>query len=504
MSWGSILSLAKVKKQNPPDMHPQLLIALVARFFKLPSIFFLDAWPFSAPMVVISDPQVAVNASTFGRYGLAKHSRIKKFTNYITGSKSLFTLDGTDWRAIRSMFNPAFGLGHLTSLASLIVEDCQIFCERLEDHAEQETTCLMEELGSRLTFDIIAKVVLGLNLNCQIAENQVYDLFRALIEWGPRTGTNNPFKLYDPRRPIMQLYYVYLLNREIRQIVRARYQYHGSSEKHASAAVDFALEEYSKQNGGATNILAVNQEFQNIIVDNTKTLLFAGYDTSSSTLCYIYILLSKHPAALSLIREEHDSTFSPNAFVAPEILKSNPQLLYKLPYTLAVIKEALRLYPPVSVVRDGCDEFKVPLQNGQRVSTKGFMVYINLPAIHRSEANFSSPDAFHPERFLDASSSPSDSDNPMLGSAAKSKSWFRPFNTGPHACIGQELAILELKIALVLTIRRFNFEVDYPELVGEERKVPSEVFGDRWYQVLEGTAKPKGHAPMKVRRRKVN
>ncbi len=153
----------------------------------------------------------------------------------------------------------------------------------------------------------------------------------------------------------------------------------------------------------------------------------------------------------------------------------------------------------MSVVRDGCDAFKVPLTDGRQVSTKNFMVYVNLPAIHRSAINFPSLDEFHPERFLDE---PSNITSPMTCSASNAKSWFRPFNTGPCACIGQELAILELKIALVLMVRSFDFEVDYPEVV--EKGVLNEVFGDRWYQVLEGTAKLKGYALIKVRKSMVD
>jgi len=102
---------------------------------------------------------------------------------------------------------------------------------------------------------------------------------------------------------------------------------------------------------------------------------------------------------------------------------------------------------------------------------------------------------------------------------------WRPFEKGPRNCIGQELALIESRIAVALTIRTFEFEVQYddegwrdkvvgfdgkPEVPGsfeeglkpEQGKVDN-FMGDKAYQVLLGTAKPKEGMPSVVRRVKV-
>ena len=85
------------------------------------------------------------------------------------------------------------------------------------------------------------------------------------------------------------------------------------------------------------------------------------------------------------------------------------------------------------------------------------------------------------------------------------KNAFRPFEKGPRDCIGQELAMLEARIVLALTLRKFNFKEAYEELDARLGRKP-QVFEmmdkvGRAYQVLWTTAKPKDGLPMWVSER---
>lgn len=84
------------------------------------------------------------------------------------------------------------------------------------------------------------------------------------------------------------------------------------------------------------------------------------------------------------------------------------------------------------------------------------MLWINVHTIHRRADLFPSPDDFIPERFLPAPHNwPAQTQIP--------KNAFRLFEKGPRACIGQEFAMLELKIILALTLRDFDVEECYEE-----------------------------------------
>lgn len=81
------------------------------------------------------------------------------------------------------------------------------------------------------------------------------------------------------------------------------------------------------------------------LVDQIKTFLFAGHDTSASMLSWTYYYLSHYPECLAKLKEEHDEVFGPDNDPARvgQKMKAMPSTIGKLEYTLAVLKETLRL-----------------------------------------------------------------------------------------------------------------------------------------------------------------
>jgi cytochrome P450 len=113
------------------------------------------------------------------------------------------------------------------------------------------------------------------------------------------------------------------------------------------------------------------------------------------------------------------------------------------------------------------------------------------PAIWGSDVH-----SFHPERWLtDSSQNPADRDA------------FMAFAKGPRNCIGQELAMLELKMVLAMTIRQFDFKEAFSEvekLKNDGSGYPSDLsgvqeqFGEKAYQIQLGTAKPREGMPCRL------
>lgn len=151
-------------------------------------------------------------------------------------------------------------------------------------------------------------------------------------------------------------------------------------------------------------------------------------------------LLSKHPAALKSVQQELGTVFSADPRQVSQLISNNPHLLNSIPYTAAVIKESLHLFPTVSSTRDGEANFSVTDTQGRQFPTKNFLVWVNPHAVHHSPALWEQADEFIPERWL--------------GKEIKKGAW-RAFEHGPRNCIGQELAMLELKIVLALVAREF-------------------------------------------------
>jgi cytochrome P450 len=233
--------------------------------------------------------------------------------------------------------------------------------------------------------------------------------------------------------------------------------------------------------------------FKQLARPQLRLFLYAGHDTTSSTLLYTYLLLSRHPVVLSKVRAEHDNIFGSD-FSLDSITRTiadDSTLLNQLPYTLAVIKEVLRIFPPAGSMRNGRSDVFLADEQGQQYPTEGCYIWTLSLALHHNPQVFEQPEDFIPERWLVGSEDPLH---------PKKASW-RAFEWGPRACIGQTLAQLELKVALVMTARMFDITPAYEEW---DKANPSKgiktVDGNRAYQAEMGGggAHPADGLPAKI------
>lgn len=305
----------------------------------------------------------------------------------------------------------------------------------------------------------------------------------------------------------MQSYYKKKMDNYIGRVLDERFAVRPADRKvKQKTAIDLALLEYFKERGQNVDARAatMDSEFRENAINNLEILLFAGHDTTASTLCYCYLLLQKHPHVREKVCEELDSIFGTtgDGDVAQQ-LKQNPYLINDCHYLLATIKETLRLWSPVSTVKQGRKDFfiKDPV-TGTMLPTDGVVVWINAIATHRDDRNWENPHAFLPERFLPQNADKFDPDA------------FRPFERGARNCIGQELAYIELKVVLAMTVREFDVSAAFDELesLSNDGSIwntikgrldgPQECFGEEMYQILLGAAKPREGMPARVSRRK--
>jgi hypothetical protein len=288
-------------------------------------------------------------------------------------------------------------------------------------------------------------------------------------------------------------------------------------------ALDTYQKEFQSSAAKASSQTTMDPTFRATAIDQIKTFIFAGHDTTSSTIAYAFYLLHSNPRCRARLIAELDAVLGPVA-TAPATLTASPHLINNLPYTTAVFKEVLRLFPPASTLRWGGPPDSGLTLTDPRTGTKyplaGCEVWPASHAIHRNETYFPRPLDFLPERFMPAASPEFcafvDTLPDRTPPAVHKDSW-RPFEKGPRNCIGQELAVLETKVILALSVRQFDFRVQFPEVVLEDKEdkggaggtVLSDgsdggercesvhekwprwcVEGHRCLQVLKGSAKP--------------
>ena len=247
-------------------------------------------------------------------------------------------------------------------------------------------------------------------------------------------------------------------------------------EDRSRPVVDLALDEYLRGKSGSDAARTMDPIFKESAISQMKIFILAGHDTSSSTICYIFHLLSKHPLALHRVRAEHDDLFGTDLSSIQDKITENPHTLNQLPFTVAVIKEAMRLFPAASTIRCGEPGFSLT-EDGRQYPADGFILWSLHHAMHREPLYWPQPDDFIPERWLVPKDDPL---HPVKGA-------WRPFEFGPRNCIGQELSMLEIKVVMVMTLREFDIKSSYEEWdqVRSEQRSRT-VDGERAYQVLHG------------------
>ena len=199
----------------------------------------------------------------------------------------------------------------------------------------------------------------------------------------PDMQSLNPFHRNHPLRPLVWKYYKWKMNKYIGKVLDECFAVQDVNipeKSRKKSGIDLALEEYFRESGqGADFPTTMDAEFRRFAIDNMLISLFAGHDTTASTLCYCYHLLSKHPDMLSRVRKELDDVFGVGVS-ATEQLKKDPYLINKCDYTLAVIKETLRLWPPASAIRLGRKDYLVKdPRTGEMLPTDGLVRLHSLP-----------------------------------------------------------------------------------------------------------------------------
>jgi cytochrome P450 len=331
-------------------------------------------------------------------------------------------------------------------------------------------------------------------LNAQTSENELMTAMHSQIRWLSFGDEANPFERYHPLRPIMRWWHDRKMRRYVASLIdrsfesKMRGQTGASQSESRKTIVDLAVDSYRTETT-KTSRETLDSTFRDYAMSQIRAFVFAGHDSTSSAVCYTFHMLSENSTARQRLIEEHDQVTGSDVDLVATKLSANPHLLNQLPYTLAVIKESLRLYPPASTTRNGEPHYHVTDDKGRQLPTDGYLVWANTYAIHRSADLWPEPNRFCPERWLVEEGDPL---YPRKGA-------FRPFEHGPRNCIGQELAILEMKLILVMTVREFEVQTVYDEWDRlHPTKAPKTLDGDRAYQILSGAAHPCDGLPSRV------
>ncbi len=168
------------------------------------------------------------------------------------------------------------------------------------------------------------------------------------------------------------------------------------------------------------------------LIGHTGVIFAAGHETSTNALAWTLFLLAEHPAVAHELVAELASVLHGDA---PTV-----EQLGKLPFLDAVVKESMRVLPPVPLHPRIVGEDH---ELGGHFLPKGTELFLSIFHMHHDRAIFNDPNRFDPARWSKVKPSVYE---------------YNPFSAGPRMCIGAAFATMEIKIALAMLLQRFRVE----------------------------------------------
>lgn len=186
------------------------------------------------------------------------------------------------------------------------------------------------------------------------------------------------------------------------------------------------------ERGDNGSLIFSNEQARATIV----TFVFAGFDTSAASLTWIFYLLALHSEIQEKTQKEIDRVLSNRL---PELKD-----LDSMSYLTCVVKEAMRLYPPVP---EALRKLDFDIQEKNHFIPKGATFVIPISTLHIDEENWEKPDLFIPERFDSAN----ENNRPHYT--------YLPFGAGPKSCMGAKFAMTEIRLILSMILQKFSIEL---------------------------------------------
>ncbi|RQG96472.1 cytochrome P450 [Natrarchaeobius chitinivorans] len=336
----------------------------------------------------------------------------------ITGN-GILNSEGAVWRRNRHLIQPAFHPDRIREYATMMTE---FTGDALESWEEGQTRHVHEDM-MEVTLKIVARALFGADV-----DDHVDTVGSALEEFMVATESLAHFVL-PPSVPTPARLRIRRARERLDDVVYGLIE--ERRENPTENDVISKLLEGETAGEGDARPMSVEQ-----IRDEVVTLLLAGHETTALSLTLTFWALATNPAVEEKLVAELE-----------DVLDGRPPTmddLSDLSYTERVVKESMRLYPPVpGVVRE---PVKPDVIGGYEVRP-GSTVRMHQWVVHRDPRWYDDPLAFHPERWTDEM----EEGLPKLA--------YFPFAAGPRRCIGDRFAMLEARLILAMVYQRYHLEL---------------------------------------------
>jgi cytochrome P450 family 110 len=336
----------------------------------------------------------------------------------IVGDHSIFVLTGERHRRERRLMMPPFHGDRMRTYGSLI---CELVDKAMMTRSIEHTPFSVHQLAQEISLAVILKVVFGID------QEERFNRFKSVMVRSAK-AMKSPF--------IAGL--LYFPSLQIDWGTRSPWGYLRHLRRQMSELIYAQIADRRQQNQGAKSdilsllISATDETGQPMtdaeLHDELITMVIAGSETTASAIAWAMYWIHRHPRVREKLLAELNALGS----------SPDPTTVAQLPYLTAVCQETLRLSPIVVVTVPRAVKEPVELMGYQL--QPGIRLYGCIYLLHQRPDLYPEPKSFKPERFLERQFSPFE---------------FMPFGGGARRCIGEALALFEMKLVVATLLSHY-------------------------------------------------
>ncbi|KAJ6844543.1 cytochrome P450 714B3-like [Iris pallida] len=386
-------------------------------------------WAGRRASVYVSQADIVREMSLWVSTDLGKATNLQKIQKPLFGH-GILKSNGSEWAHQRKTIAPEFYMNKVKGMMELMVKSAIPLLSSWEERVERgggAADIVIDNDLQNFSADVISRACFGGSYS---KGNEIFAKIRALSQ------------VISRRRKLFDIPYISFLpskskreaqglEREVRSLIL-----HVVRERMEKSSCEDDLLRSILENADIDRV--GHDSADSFVVDNCKNIYFAGHETTAVAATWCLMLLSLHPEWQDRARAE-----------VAEVCGGQPpnaDTIRKMKTLNMIIQETLRLYPPSPLVAR--ETFK-DIRFGGFHFPKGVELWIPISTMHHDPALWGSDaDEFRPERFAGG-----------ISRACKHPSAYLPFGFGARTCLGQNFAMVELKIVLSLLLSRFGFSL---------------------------------------------
>lgn len=338
--------------------------------------------------------------------------------------QGLITSDGDFWLRQRRIAQPAFHRQKIASFAEMMVKATQDMLKTWAQYSQTNKPLDIVAEMTKVTLRIVGETLLSTDISgdsdkigeaLSVALHYIMDRLNGYFDFVEKLPTAKNRRYWQAAKT---------LDRVVLDIIAQRRQ--------TPTQINDLLGMLMAARDEETGESMTDQQLR----DEVMTIFTAGHETTANALVWTWYLLSQHPQVYRQLQHEIDTVLQGKAPTISDLPKLN--------YLTNVIKESMRLYPPVwliarAVIED--DEI-----GGYYIPAKSVML-VSPYITHRYASVWENPEGFDPERF-----------NPTNVAQLPRFAYF-PFGGGPHLCIGNDLAIMEMQLIMATILQHYRLDI---------------------------------------------